>query len=82
MLDFGGISTAAELTLLIILWFALFIGAALIITLMFMGLNDLDLASRRFRRSVERLMESIGMNKLGGPMPTKLDERKERKQTH
>ena len=52
----------ANLILLIVLWFALFIGATLIVTLMFRGLNDLDFASKHFRRFVERLMESIGMN--------------------
>jgi hypothetical protein len=62
MPDSGGINMLANLILLIVLWFALFIGATLIVTLMFRGLNDLDFASKHFRRFVERLMESIGMN--------------------
>jgi hypothetical protein len=79
--DLGGLNTFANLILLIVLWFALFIGATLIVTLMLRGPKDLDFASRRFLRSVERLMESLEMNKLAN-MFTKQDERKQQNQMH
>jgi hypothetical protein len=74
MPDFGGINTLAQPDPTDSPAVRLVHRATLIVTLVFRGLNELDFASKRFRRFVERLTESIGMNKLADPMFAKLDE--------